>query len=160
TDEEMTHEMARIIEPRALGRGANNNTPDVVRKFVAEEAINGVPAKELTEAIKVSHSSISAYKNCATSCATYNEPDKKLKNHVVNVKDRITRKATNRLNSALNALTPEKLEEVKARDLAGIAKDMSAIVRNMNPESEKGEEKNVQFIFFAPRMTEENDYDI
>jgi hypothetical protein len=134
------------------------NTPSLVRKFIAEEALNGTPVKDLADNFNISPSSISAYKVGSNSTTTYDKPDRELKSHTDNVRNGIAVKARNRLRDALIGITPAKLADVKARDLAGIAKDMSAVIKNIEPQSD-GDRPNVQFIFYRPRQREESDYD-
>ena len=135
------------------------NTPEVVRKFIAEEAINGSPAKIISAALDISPSSISAYKVGATSTASYNQPDKSLKQHTDDIRSKIATKARNRLRYALDGITPEKLVDLSAPKLAGVAKDMSAVIRNIEPQKDN-DNSGVQFIFYSPRLREENDYPV
>src|SRR5688572_5568382 len=69
------------------GRNEKKETPEEIRKVIAEESINGTPAKELSELFGVSLSSVSAYKNGATSTATYNEKDESLTLHTEKVRE-------------------------------------------------------------------------
>ena len=135
------------------------NTPNVVRKFIAEEAINGASPKVLSEAMQISPSSISAYKVGAHSTTTYNEPNENLKRSTDSIREALASKARNRLRSALNGLTPDKLVDCKARDLAGIAKDMSAVIKNIEP-SRDNDGPNVNFVFYSPKLRREDDFSI
>jgi predicted transcriptional regulator len=157
-DFEVEIQRAQVI-PSRIGRGNTPAKPDQLRNLIAEEAIKGASAKELSESFGVSPSSISAYKNGSTSTASYDTPDRKLANHIVNVKDRITKKATNRLARALDSITPEKLDDLKVKDAAQVAKDMSVVIKNMTPEVRE-QNNNVNFVIFAPKVREESDYDV
>ncbi len=141
----------RIERGRGLG---NVEVPDSLRKVIGETSITDGPkaAIELAESFGISRSSVSAYANGSTSTATY---DKKVNNDTIQkAKDRIASKARNKLKEALNALTNEKLQVTTARELAGVAKDMSVIAKNMEPDNtnEVKDDKKPNFIFYAPTV--------
>src|SRR3990167_2440332 len=161
TDEELKLKKnkvrAKIEEVRAPGRPpGKENTPETVRKVIAEESLNGATRTELSKTFAISESSVSAYRVGATSESTYNKSDKVLGAHV-NLK-----KARNRLVTALDYITSEKLAEAKLRDVASVAKDMSVVIRNMEPEKtiENTQQNNVQFVFFKPQLKQEADFDL
>ncbi len=64
--------------------------------------------------------------------------------------------------AALKNITTEKLVAVKPRDLAAIAKDMSAIIADMEPKVpvSQNNQNNVQFVFMAPRVKTIDEYQI
>jgi hypothetical protein len=64
--------------------------------------------------------------------------------------------------SALSAITQEKLDYTDARDLSGIAKDMSAIIKNLEPPQIAGNnsEVNQQFVIYAPTFRREESFDV
>lgn len=137
--------------------------PNGLRKLIGEEsAVNGrQSALELAQSLGISPSSVSAYNAGATSTATYDRTPNRP--HIDAAKSRVADKARGRLMSALRHISKDKLESASARDLAGIAKDMSAIVRNMEPETPKspGEGANgPTFIFYSPQIKKEEHYDI
>lgn len=150
---------AQVIDLARKGRGSVKQVPTALRKLIAEESINGAPAKELSDVFGISPSSISAYKNGATSTASYNQPDTELSKHVNDVRSDIGDKARARLLSAIEAITPEKIEAAKLRDIASVAKDMSAVIKNMEPEGEERAKTN-NFIFFSPNQKEETAYKV
>lgn len=138
-------------------KSGDNNVPESLRKLIGEEAlVSG--SKELARQFNVSDSSISAYKNGATSTASYNTPDESLAEHIDDVKDKIEDIARNKLLSALDQITEDKLKGTKARDLAGIAKDMSAVVKNLEVDKESGV-KGPTFVIFAPSRKQEEFYE-
>jgi hypothetical protein len=154
-------------EPRATvvdinrGRNSSKEVPIELKKLISQESIEGTPAKLLSETFGVSPSSISAYKNGATSTSTYNEPNEELKKHNDVVRDTIINGARSKLLLALESITPEKLVDTKVRDAAGIAKDMSAVIKNMEPQIDRGgSQLNQQFIFHAPLARKETDFEI
>lgn len=146
-----------LIEQIQRGRGPAKEIPSEIRQFIAQESLEGAKAKDLAEAIGVSESSISAYKNGATSTATYNKPDDELMNHVSRVKSAIATSARNKLMAAISSLSEEKIAASSAKAIAGIAKDMATVVKQLEDKND-GEEKGpkVQFVFFAPKVKPES----
>lgn len=158
-----TPKIPNPVEDIKRGRGNKTEVPSEIREFVAKSAINSEgTGSQIAEAFGVSESSVSAYKQGAHSTATYNKPDENLLDVVTDHKDKISKKARNRLLSALNHITADKLASVKARDLAAIAKDMSAIITDMEPKVPIGEgmQNNVQFVFMAPRVKDVKEFKI
>lgn len=150
----------REIE-RGRGNG-NNGVPTSLQKIIGETAIEEgrVNAKALTEALGISDSSLSAYTHGATSTSTYNNPNKDLNSHLTKVKRRIGKNAVGIMTRAFNHITDDKLKGEDAKALASIAKDMSAIIKNMEPEGEKdGKTINNQFVLMAPPVLTEDRFD-
>lgn len=179
SEKDFNSELSRVVEKRdepkstptitgeivnvSRGRGeGSTSVPDGLRKIIGEEsAINGrQSAIELASQFGLSPSSVSAYANGATSTASYNEtPNKPFVN---DAKMRVSKRARGKLMLALSKLTGEKMEGANAKDLAGIAKDMSAIVRTMEPETPKspGEEgKGPTFIIYSPQFRDERHFE-
>lgn len=143
------------------GRGDGNlEVPDSLRKVIGEDAIeNGNDsAKDLTRAFSISDSSLSAYKNGATSTTTYNEGNKDLKNHTDAVRKRIGQKARSRLIMAMNSITKDKLESAKLRDVASVANAMSNVIRNLEGPTDQGNNQT-NFIFYAPKTKDEKQFE-
>jgi len=162
-DQTFERELARwgqgkIENFKGRGKG-NREIPEVLRKVIGESALEE-GSKEVAAAFGVSKSSVDAYKNGATSSISYNEPDEDLKNHIDNKRLEISGKAKGRLLKALEEITDEKLEGSGVKTLAGVARDMSAIVRNIEPDPKVQGGNNVQFVFFAPHLKREQDFDI
>lgn len=148
------------IENLNRGRGVGNNAiPDSLKKIISETAIEegNDSAKEITRAFGISDSSLSAYKNGASSTTSYNDPKPELRKHNSEVKNRIVGKTHSRLLQAIKSITPEKLEAAKARDLAGIARDLSGVIKNLEPE-EKEEKNDKPFVIFAPQFRDERSF--
>lgn len=142
------------------GRGNAPEVPQEIRKLIASNSIHsGGNHKEIAEAFGVSTSSVSAYKNGATSVTTYDKPNEELSRHVDKVRDTISTTARSRLMSALQSLTDEKIENTKARDAASIAKDMSVVVKNMEPVVQ-GNDSSVKVLIYQPRIKEESDFEV
>ncbi len=157
SDEDFEKECKHIDIVR--GRGNKKEVPEAIREIIAEEAINGTPVKDLSEEFNVSPSSISAYKNGATSTATYHEPNEKLSKKNDIVRDNIVSTARARLMQALTHITPEKMAEAKLRDIASVAKDMSAVINNTEPGG-KSPFEGAQFIFHVPQARKQDDYEV
>lgn len=144
------------------GRDINGmEVPDSLRKLIGNESItNGrQSALELADKFSVSPSSVSAYSQGAHSTSTYGiRPDE---SGINEARLRITKKARNRLTLALNSITQEKIDSAKVRDIAGVAKDMSAIISNMESKGSKAEGDNgPTFIFYSPQTRSEKVFDM
>lgn len=146
--------------------GRNNgdvNVPDSLRKVIGETSISEgrQEALALGRAFGVSDSSVAAYANGARSTASYDDrPNLPIIN---SARLRIQTRATKKLHSALKALTPEKIRESKAIEIAGIAKAMSAIVKDMEPEvPQNGNDvkSGPTFVFMAPPILKEDVFDV
>ncbi len=162
TDEDLQKEQDSVtIEELKRGRGNVNEVPTSLRKVIAETAVEdgNKEAQALADAFNISPSSVSAYKNGAHSTASYDEPNPELKAHVDTKKQKIAKSARSTLLSAIKAITKDKLDTAKPRDLAGIAKDMASVVRTMEPEIETVEE-SVKFVFFAPPMRKPEEFKV
>ena len=153
-----------IIDMPPKGRGKGDlAVPNSLRKVIGEEsAINGrESALEIAQNFGISPSSVSAYANGSTSTASYDEqPNLSAINEG---KARVAKRARNKLMSALKHITPTKLADAKVRDLAGIARDMSAVVKNMEPDTPKsptGGTGGPTFVFYAPQFRDERSFDV
>jgi len=110
----------------------------------------------------ISRSSVSAYANGATSTKSYNTPASSIISHINRSRARATKKAGKVLSQALAAITQEKLDYTDARDLSGIAKDMSVIIKNLEPPTqvESSGEKTPQFVIYAPSFKDERSFEV
>lgn len=153
-----------IIDIPTPGRKEGDiNVPDSLRQVIGETAFSAGrrEAIQLANQFGVSPSSVSAYSQGAVSTATYN--DRPNASIIAKSRIRVQKRAMNRLMGALEHLTPEKLGAAKARDLAGIAKDMSAVIKTLEPEVEdngKDKPQQPQFIVYAPQFKDERSYDV
>lgn len=153
SDEDFELEGSKIIDIERPGRRAgDNNVPPALREIIAETAIeegNGA-GNELASLFGISKSSVSAYKNGATSTDSYHSPDAKLVKKTNEVREKIKGKAQSKLILALNEVTKDKLADAKLRDIAATAQAMSAIVKNMDDNSDSGKHIPANFVIFAP----------
>lgn len=160
----VNNEVVAQIKDRELGKGADNNdVPNSLRRVIGEEyAVNGRKAAlELAEQFGVKKDSVSAYGNGSTSCATYNkQPNLAFLN---SARLKVSRKATEVLGRALEEITDEnRLSACSAVELASVAKSMSGIVKDMEPELPKSNEggSGPTYVFYAPTIKSENHYDV
>ena len=152
--------VAEVIPLHDKSRGIGNNAvPEPLKKIIAEEKVIGTPAKELSEVFGVSKSSISAYKVGSTSTASYHNPNPELVSHVKSVRGRIANKARRVLKQSLNSITEDKLNSLGPVNASVVARNMSAIVREMEPSdvSETNIQQNV--IYYAPRLRSEDEFE-
>jgi predicted transcriptional regulator len=155
-----------VVEKPSRGRSdGDKNVPDSLRKIIGEESLlNGrQSALEIASQFGISPSQVSAYAKGATSTATYDSPSKSLISHINKARQRAVKKASRTLNAALGAITQEKLDYTDADKLSGIAKDMSVIIKNLEPSQSSGEEssavKQPQFVIFAPQFRDERTFE-
>lgn len=151
------------IKPIDKGRGLGNvGVPESLRKVIGETSVTDgrEEAVKLAESFGISPSSVSAYANGATSTSTY--ADQPNRTHIDQAKIRIASKARKKLMLAIGGITKEKLGEANARTLAGIAKDMSAVVKNMEPDTPKVPEGNSgpTFVIYAPQYRKEEHFEV
>ncbi len=170
TDEELEKEIENvnankpapvIIKQKEVGRRIGDvNVPESLQKVIGETAIEegNEEAIALAQQFGVSKSSVSAYKNGASSLATYNEPHPTLSPHISTVKSKIAGRARKKLLKSIAAITASKLEEASARELSGVAKDMSAIAKDMDSGTDDG--PNVAFVFVQPRQKKIEQFEV
>lgn len=160
----------RVIEAEVLpkptrGRSdGDNNVPDSLRQIIGETSVldGRQDALQLASMFGVSPSSVSAYAKGATSTKSYNQPSSSIISHINKSRARATKKASKVLNAALEAISQEKLDYADATDLSGIAKDMSVIIKNLEPqkEAQSDESKAPQFVIYAPSFKDERSFEV
>lgn len=147
---------AEIID---IKRGRDSNAvPQSLRKIISEESLEGTRAKKLSEVFDVSESSISAYKVGATSTSSYHNPSEELQSYNNSIKQHIAGEARRALSSSLKNITDDKLAVAKLRDIASVARDMSAVLKNIEPEITVNQQQN-NMVFYTPRLKTEADFE-
>lgn len=178
-DEEFEAELARIgsvrtpvkptpvliIEQEKRGRKeGDNNVPVSLRAVLAEEHLmNGrASALQMASELGISPSSVSAYAKGATSTASYDKPKESIVSVVNAARVRATKRAAKTMNAALSAITQAKLDYTDADKLSGIAKDMSVIIKNLEPRVDPGSQGQLspQFTIYAPQFRDERSFEI
>jgi predicted transcriptional regulator len=170
TDEDFNKELesieAPLIKPLPTkGRNENdNNVPESLRKIIGEEsAINGrQSALQLAQELGISPSSVSAYTKGATSTASYDSPKPTIIDHINKSRRRAIKRASHTLNSALGSITQEKLDYADAKDLSVIARNMSGIIKDLEPPPSPGLDSlnnQPQFVVYAPTFRDERSFD-
>lgn len=148
-----------IAEFIAGGRGkGNTEVPQSIRRLIGESSIEegSGAANAIGKFLGLSKSSVSAYAHSATSTATYNKPNEELADHLLNTRKRITKRAAGKLYKSLGVIDDDKLEKLSALEASTVAKNMSAIIKNMEPPDTKGTTVNGPVItFYAPQMVRE-----
>jgi hypothetical protein len=153
-----------IIQKEKKGRKEGDvNVPDSLRAIIGEEALlNGrAAAVDLAGEFGISPSSASAYAVGSTSTASYNKPSSSILSVINKSRERATRKAAKTLNAALSAITQEKLDYLDADKVSGIAKDMSVIIKNLEPKVDPSSAGNAQpqFTIYAPQFRDERSFE-
>lgn len=145
------------------GRGnGNNEVPESLKKIIGETSIEEgrKESLQIARAFGISDSSVSAYSVGSTSTASYRNPARNLQSHLNRAKERIQKKARVRLSNALDSITPEKLADANLREASGVARDMSVIIKNLEPESERSPLDTPQFIIYAPSIRKEESFEV
>lgn len=160
---EIIRDDIRVSERKSRGRSHGDvNVPDSLRKLIANEHLEKgrEAALEFAKEFGLSASSVSAYAKGATSTASYSSPSMDLQKYLTKRKTRLTKKALKVLQASLDEITPDKLSQLKVKDCASIAKDMSVISKNLEPdkETEAGAQRP-QFVIYAPQVRDERSYD-
>jgi len=155
-----------VIEdiPSKGRKEGDNNVPESLRNLIGitAQTEGRKEAIALAKMFGVSPSSTSAYSNSATSTKTYNQPDNKISDVILKRKSQLTKKALNKLGTSLDKITDDKLDALDAKELASITKDMSAVIKNLEPPSTNGKEDgrpNVAFVLYRPEIRHEDSYD-
>lgn len=154
---------AEIIDiTKGRGKGSKE-VPESLRKIIGEtnELDGRSDAIELAKRFGISSSSVSAYGHGSTSTASYNKPNEELKNHINESKDRIAKKARGRLFNALKHITDEKLSQARVKDVSSVARDMAAIIKDVEPDNKsEASKQSPQFVFYAPQFRDERSFDV
>ena len=173
SDADFEREVTRSIPPPEIkipevlplekpGRSeGDNNVPDSLRKIIGETSeIEGRQAAlALAEQFGISPSSVSAYANGATSTASYGERPNL--DHILKVKNRISKQARAKVLKAMQAITDDKLEVSKPVELAQIARSLASVAKDMEPEvKEDNSKKGPSFIVYAPQIRDERHYEV
>jgi predicted transcriptional regulator len=157
---EQDKESATQIQEKELIKGRNNKSevPSEIRKLAARESIAGASAKSISDLLGVSPSSISAYKNGATSTSTYDKPDRELQEANNQFRDKIKNLASTRLIEAIESISADKLAESKPQVASAVARDMSSVIKNISPDLQ--DQVNQQVIIYKPRMKDVEEYEV
>lgn len=149
----------RFIEQK-VGRGNKAETPEIIREIVQEEGIKGGQNDELAKLFGISPSSVSAYKHSATSTASYNQPEPKLAAKNKSIRDIIKKRAGVKAALAINSISEEDIVNATVTEKANVARQMSAIFKDMEIDSSSGKNAPTQIAIFIPPMKSEADYDV
>ncbi len=151
-----------VVGMKSRGRNIGEvNVPESLRKLIAGTAhIEGRPeALKFAREMGVSPSSVSAYTNGATSTTTYHNPDESIINYVKARKSKVTKKALRVMTAALGHITDKKLMSADAKELSGVAKDMSAIVGHFSdPASVTNNNNGPTFVLYSPQVMKEDSF--
>lgn len=166
--EHRTSIVAEVLDMPTVGRHeAVSNIPDSLRKVLADDhLINGLRgAKSLVHGlgIDLSQPTLSTYGRGETSPHSKSKKTDELTDYLNGRKEKITKRALNKINLALSHLDEQKFLGLKAREISGVAKDMAIVAKQMEPtikNSEGNQMNGVQFIMYAPQIKSEDSYQI
>lgn len=152
-----------VVEMARRGRRVGDvNVPSSLRKLIGDVSVTEgrEAALALANDFGVSPSSVSAYGHGANSTATYDQRPNLP--HINRAKERLGRRARNTLRRALAHITDEKLKHTDAKDLAGVARAMSKVSKDMEPETPKdgnGGTSQPVFQVYSPTIVQENHFE-
>lgn len=142
---------------RGRTEGSNNRTEEEREEIAVSAVVSGT--LETAREYGINKDTVSAYKNGHRTTGIGREKvDTSLTKKVNETKELISGAAQNKLQIAIDALTDQKIGTAKARDIAGIAKDMSVIVKNMLTDSPLVDNRQVHI--YQPRLREEDDFEV
>jgi predicted transcriptional regulator len=154
------------IEPLpSSGRNKGDvNVPESLRKIIGETSVidGRQSALQIAKEFGISPASVSAYAKGSTSTSSYHAPEESIVSHITKSRHRAIKRASKTLNGALGAITQEKLDYADASDLSGIAKDMSVIIKNLEPPqvtATDGSQPIPQFVIYAPQFRDERTFE-
>ena len=153
-------EYSKVIDIKRGRPEGSKDIPIEVKKDIATE----YHTTDKT-ALQISHETGLPYRNVrnyivGTDCGgeRYQEGNKELKEHIVELKKGLSEDARNRLKIALNEITPERIAGAKIRDVSAIARDMAAIARDME-EGSKAPMFNNQVVIYRPQVKDEDEFE-
>jgi predicted transcriptional regulator len=150
-----------VIRKPFHGRhSADNNVPSIIREIVADTSGN---QKEIAESLGISHSSVSAYQHGATSTASYDRGNDRLKEVVNNRRERIGRKSSKALMNVLDKMNAEafdaKLDACKATELSVVAANLSRVVEKVATRPESQSVQN-NIVFYTPTPLKNDNFEV
>jgi hypothetical protein len=149
---------ALIISPEPLGRKPEvPNIPPIIKEIVATATRSGEATnKEMADAFGISTRTVSDAKDGRVGKRRDEELETRIEQNV----DKIRDSAVQRIMKSLNVMSDEKLENCKARDLSGIAANLSKVVDNLAPREKESAFQGVQIVFYSPRMKSVADFEV
>jgi len=135
--------------------------PHSLRKLIGEESlINGrASALELANQFQISKNSVSAYQSPDNSSSLSDINKSDITTFLTNRKNKISKKAINKLGLAISLMDEDKLKDLKGTELSTVAKNMAEVVKRMEPEVTDNDKVGaVQFVMYAPQVKNESHY--
>lgn len=150
------------IKTGVQGRVAGDeNVPTIFRDIITAQAVSGEKAKDLTKAWGVSASRISDYKNGIPNRANPEATsNKEVQSVIEKVTGRIRDKVCEKIELALDAMTPERFnEESNLKVLSTITSNLARTAQALEQKKENGSVDNrVQTIIYAPQNADIKEY--
>ena len=160
SDAEFEAEVKVMHQEIERGRGHKKEVPNAIRKIIAEDAIlSDESATDIANEFGVSNSSVAAYKNGATSTASYHNANESLKESNDRIRAQVITTARSKMLAAMGEITESRLKNAKLRDLSIVARDMSTIISNTEPRNQ-APQVGAQFIFHVPQTKKESDFEV
>jgi len=145
------------VKGKVLG---DKNVPDVIRDVITIQG-NFEKKTEVAKHWGVSPATVS---NLANGTPNRGNPDaisnQRAQAVIEDNVSKIRRVVEKRILSALEYLTSDKLEEVDAKDLSIIVKNLSGVAGGLEKKDQSGPAINVQTIFYNPGTKTVNEYEV
>lgn len=136
------------------------NAPQSLRRLIGDTATfeGRKAALQLASSVGLSPASVSSYTNPTNSSLSESNKND-ISSFLTERKQKISKRAINKLGLAISMIDEDKLKECSARELSGVAKDMSQVVKHMEPSVDTTSVASpVQFFMYAPEINTENKY--
>lgn len=147
----------KVVSEPKLGRPENSKIPELVKDIVSiEGSVSEETQSALAKVHGITQTSVSYLsRGLDRSNLDGQKVDQERQIAINDTKFKIQDRATTILMTGLNLFDPGTLEQ---KYIPGALKNISAIVKDMGPAEEKGNQIN--FIVMQPRMKQEEDYQV
>lgn len=141
-------------------REGDLEVPDFLKSIIADisnDPSDSSSRKEIAEQFNVSEQTVTTF---SQGLKNPKQVDEKLQNVIDRKRDSVHESSVQVLEEALALISPKMIgegEKLKAKDVAAIAKDMSAVIRNTSKEN-RGNASGASVIIYAPSQRNINDY--
>ena len=136
--------------------------PLEIKKLAAEDALNGGNQHEIAKSYGITQPTVSAAENGMNATNTdVRKPNVDLLPFINTVKTKIVKRASSKVLKALDAITEEKIEGLSANKAAQLARDCTAIMKDMSvQESNNNQDNRVQIVIHAPRERSIDEFEV
>lgn len=141
----------------------DENVPTIFRDIIATQAALGAKPKELKKAWGVSDATVSNYKH---GIPNRSNPDAKSNKEVTDVIQKVTGRIRNKvcekIELALEAMTPEKFSDEGIKTLSSVSSNLARTIQALENKKDDGSkiDNRVQTIIYAPQTAQLEEYPV